>query len=49
MKKATMLDVAKLAGVSQSTVSFVFSGAEKRNENLQVNKKPIVYAVLQHH
>ena len=30
MKKATMQDVAKLAGVSQSTVSFVFSGADMR-------------------
>lgn len=30
MKKATMQDVARLAGVSQSTVSFVFSGADMR-------------------
>lgn len=41
VKKATMQDVAKLAGVSQSTVSFVFSGTEMR---ISENTKKKVFA-----
>lgn len=44
MKKATMLDVAKLAGVSQSTVSFVFSGAEMR---ISENTKKKVFSAAE--